>query len=81
MMPGVLTSVSWDASVPFKASADRCHHISKQRHRVTNSAAYAAATSGPKHRRCNVHNGLTWNHVAQRPPSQPACTLALAGNL
>ena len=43
MMPGVLPSVSWGASVPFKANADRRHHIPKQRHRVTNSAVYDAA--------------------------------------
>ncbi len=43
MMLGVLPSVSWGASVPFKANADRRHHIPKQRHRVTNSAAYDAA--------------------------------------
>ena len=29
--------------MPFKANADRRHHIPKQRHRVTNSAAYDAA--------------------------------------
>jgi hypothetical protein len=29
--------------VPFKANADRRHHIPKQRHRVTNSAAYDAS--------------------------------------
>jgi len=29
--------------VPFKANADRRHHIPKQRHRLTNSAAYDAA--------------------------------------
>jgi hypothetical protein len=29
--------------VPFKANADRRHHIPKQRHRATNSAAYDAA--------------------------------------
>lgn len=29
--------------VPFKANAERRHHIPKQRHRVTNSAAYDAA--------------------------------------
>jgi hypothetical protein len=28
--------------VPFKANADRRHHIPKQRHRATNSAAYDA---------------------------------------
>jgi hypothetical protein len=28
--------------LPFKARADRRHHISKQRHRVTNWAAYEA---------------------------------------
>ncbi len=29
--------------MPFKANADRRHHIPKQRHRATNSAAYDAA--------------------------------------
>jgi hypothetical protein len=29
--------------VPFKANAERRHHIAKQRHRVTNSASYDAA--------------------------------------
>jgi len=29
--------------VPFKAEAERRHHIPKQRHRVTNTAAYDAA--------------------------------------
>jgi len=29
--------------VPFKANAESRHHIPKQRHRVTNSAAYDAA--------------------------------------
>jgi hypothetical protein len=29
--------------VPFKANAERRHHIPKQRYRVTNSAAYDAA--------------------------------------
>ncbi len=29
--------------MPFKANAKRRHHIPKQRHRVTNSAAYDAA--------------------------------------
>jgi len=29
--------------VPFKANAERRHHIPKQRHRATNSAAYDAA--------------------------------------
>jgi hypothetical protein len=35
--------MSWGRSVPFKANAERRHHIPKQRHRVTNSAAYDAA--------------------------------------
>ena len=39
-MVGVLPF--WSTSVPFKANADR-HHIPKQRHRITNSAAYDAA--------------------------------------
>jgi len=29
--------------VPFKANAERRHHIPKQRHRTTNSATYDAA--------------------------------------
>ncbi len=29
--------------MPFKANADRRHHIPRQRHRVTNPAAYDAA--------------------------------------
>ncbi len=29
--------------MPFKANAERRHHIPKQRHRVTNSAVYNAA--------------------------------------
>ena len=29
--------------MPFKAGAERHHHIPKQRHRVTSSAAYDAA--------------------------------------
>jgi hypothetical protein len=32
-----------DAAVPFKANANRRHHIPKQRHRVTNWPAYDAA--------------------------------------
>ena len=35
--------MSWGLSVPFKANAERRHHIPKQRRRVTNSAAYDAA--------------------------------------
>ena len=31
------------ATVPFKANQDRRHHIPKQRHRVTNWAAYDIA--------------------------------------
>ena len=48
--------------------------------RFSPRSAHAAATSGPKHRRCNVHNGLTWHHVAQGPLPQLACTLAPVGN-
>ena len=33
----------WGRSVPFKSNAERRHHIPKQRHQVTNSAAYDAA--------------------------------------
>src|ERR1700760_2043490 len=36
----------------------------------------SAATSGSKHRRCNVHNGLARKQAAQRPLSQSSCTLA-----
>ncbi len=42
-MPGVLPISVLGWSVPFKANAERRHHIPKQRHRVTNSAAYDAA--------------------------------------
>jgi hypothetical protein len=33
----------WAATAPFKANQDRRHHIPKQRHRVTNWAAYDIA--------------------------------------
>lgn len=33
----------WMSVLPFKLNADRGHHIPKQKHRVTNSAAYDAA--------------------------------------
>jgi hypothetical protein len=36
-------STAVDRSLPFKANAERRRHIPKQRHRVTNSAAYDAA--------------------------------------
>ncbi len=39
-MPSSLSGVG---AVPFKANAERRHHIPKQRHRATNSAAYDAA--------------------------------------
>ncbi len=42
-MLGMLPSISWGRSVPFKANAERRYHIPKQHHRVTNSAAYDAA--------------------------------------
>ena len=35
-----------DAPLPFKSLADRRHHIPKQRHRVTNWAAYDAGLRG-----------------------------------
>ena len=38
--------------------------------RFSPRSTYAAATSGPKHRRCNVHNGLTWK------PHGPTASLA-----
>ncbi len=50
--------------------------------RFSPRSAFAAATSGPKHRRCNVHNGLTWHargpttslaaRLHPRPGGQPA---------
>jgi hypothetical protein len=33
----------WTPSLAFKLNHDRCHHIPRRRHRVTNSAAYDAA--------------------------------------
>jgi len=36
-------SLTEKSTVPFKANADRRHHIPKQRHRATNLAAYDAA--------------------------------------
>src|SRR5438046_1459370 len=36
-------SPPWAATVPFKVNQDRRHHIPKQRHRVTNWAAYDIA--------------------------------------
>ena len=42
MTPGRSPSLSGVVVVPFKANAERRHHIPKQRHRVTNSAAYDA---------------------------------------
>ena len=36
-------SLCREIAVPFKANAERRHHIPKQRHRATNSAAYDAA--------------------------------------
>ena len=43
MMLGVLPCNFGGRSVPFKANGDRRHHIPKQRHRVTDLAAYDAA--------------------------------------
>ena len=43
MIWGLLPSLPGVVGVPFKANAARRHHISKQRHRITNSAAYDAA--------------------------------------
>ncbi len=48
--------------------------------RFSPQSAFAAATSGPKHGHCDVHNGLTCTHAAQRPPSQSARTFAPEGN-
>ena len=43
--------------------------------RFSPRSAYAAASSGPKHRRCNVHNGLTCN--ARGPTASLAASLHL----
>ena len=43
MVWGLFPSLSGVVVVPFKANAERRHHIPKQRHRATNSAAYDAA--------------------------------------
>ena len=43
MMAGRSPSLSGVDVVPFKVNAERRHHIPKQRHRATNSAAYDAA--------------------------------------
>ena len=40
---GVFPSLSEVGVVPFKANAERCHHIPKQRHRAQNSGEYDAA--------------------------------------
>jgi hypothetical protein len=40
----------------------------------------SAATSGTKHRRCNVHNGLACIVCGPRPTCAAACTLAPSGN-
>ncbi len=41
--PGrVPSTIQGHPPLPFKAQADRRHHIPKQRHRVTNWAAYDA---------------------------------------
>ena len=37
--------------------------------RFSTRSAYAAATSGPKHKRCNVHNGLMWKSCRDYPMS------------
>ena len=43
MVRGSSPSLSGVVIVPFKANAERRHHIPKQRHRATNLAAYAAS--------------------------------------
>ncbi len=43
MVRGRSPSLSGVGAVPFKANAERRHHIPKQKHRVKNSAAYDAA--------------------------------------
>ena len=45
-----------DGPLPFKSLADRRHHIPKQRHRVTNWAAYDAGLRG-RGRLTMVHRG------------------------
>jgi hypothetical protein len=41
-----MPTTNQDAPLPFKSLADRRHHIPKQRHRVTNWAAYDAGLRG-----------------------------------
>jgi len=48
--------------------------------RFSPRSASAAATSGPKHRRCNVHNGLTCNTHGPTASLAAGCTLAPVGN-
>ena len=43
LMAGPFPLLSGVVVVPFKAIVERRQHIAKQRHRVTNSAAYDAA--------------------------------------
>ena len=47
---------------------------------VLSAVGNSAATSGPKHRHCNVHNGLTRITCGPTATSQFACTLAPVGN-
>ncbi len=44
--------------------------VAVPRSRFSPRSTSAAATSGPKHRRCNVHNGLSWK------PRGPTASLA-----
>jgi hypothetical protein len=62
--------------VPFKANQDRRHHIPKQRHRVTNWAAYdialrqrgslTVAAAGAVHLITSVHLTL-WQRLRSVP--------------
>ena len=54
---GPLFRAPWAATVPFKANQDRRHHTPKQRHRVTNWAAYHSALRA-RDRECQVCNRL-----------------------
>jgi len=57
------------ATVPFKANQDRRHHILKQRHRVTNWAAYDIAL----HQRGSLTVWFTEAAIAAWK-AEPRCT-------
>jgi hypothetical protein len=66
------------ARAPLRIRLNRSprHHTCRCRGRPRGSAA----TSGPKHRRCNVHSGLASCSRGPRPSVAGACTLVPAGN-